>query len=45
MTEKSVQGRLHNLMETDWRAKAEILLRENERKVERGEEAYVSSSH
>ncbi|KAF7761465.1 hypothetical protein Agabi119p4_9457 [Agaricus bisporus var. burnettii] len=41
MTEKSVQGRLHNLMETDWRAKAEIVLRENERKVERGEEAYI----
>jgi hypothetical protein len=42
MTEEAVKGRLSSLMETDWRARAEIVLRENMRKVESGEGGYVS---
>jgi hypothetical protein len=42
MTERGVKERLINLMETDWRAKAEETLKQNMKKIERGEEAYVS---
>jgi hypothetical protein len=42
MTEKAVQERLIRLLETDWKAKAAILLEERLAEVAAGEEAYVS---
>ena len=42
MTEKAVQERLVKLLETDWKAKAAILLEERLAAVAAGEEAYVS---
>jgi hypothetical protein len=44
MTEKAVQERLLRLLETDWKAKAAILLEERLAAVAAGEEAYVSPS-
>lgn len=43
MTEKAVKERLTKLMETDWRAKAEAVLKQNMKMVEKGEEAYVNT--
>ena len=42
MTEKAVQERLIRLLETDWKAKAAILLEERFAAVAAGQEAYVS---
>lgn len=42
MTEKAVQERLIQLLETDWKAKAAILLEERLAAVAAGGEAYVS---
>lgn len=42
MTEKAVQERLIRLLETDWKAKAAILLEERLAAVAAGQKAYVS---
>lgn len=44
MTEEAVKGRLVRLMETDWQAEAQQVLRKNMKAVERGEDAYVSAN-
>ncbi|PPR01954.1 hypothetical protein CVT24_011103 [Panaeolus cyanescens] len=41
MTEQAVQKRLATLMETDWKARAAVLLAENIKKQEAGENVYV----